>query len=117
VRGVALIVAVLALSASASGAGGSGLYGKVMRGPVTPVCVAERPCSRPAAGARLQFVRSGVVVGRVAAAPDGRYRVVLPAGRYLVRTGVRAGRIEPASVRVLAAHWLRRDFSIDTGIR
>jgi hypothetical protein len=119
-RGVAVILSVLALSASADGATGSGVYGRISRGPVTPVCVAERPCSVSAAGTTLEFVRSGVVVARVVTAKDGTYRARLDAGVYLVRSAQSAGigsRIDPTSVRVVAGRWAHQNFSIDTGIR
>jgi hypothetical protein len=119
-RGVAVILSVLALSVSAAGATGSGVYGKVSRGPVTPVCVAERPCSGLAARTMLEFVRQGVVAARIVTAKDGTYQVRLDAGVYLVRSGQSAGigrRLDPTSVRVVARRWARQNFSIDTGIR
>jgi hypothetical protein len=92
----------------------SGLYGTVMKGPITPVCVAEMPCSAPAAGAVLVFTR-GAVVDRVTVAADGSYRLRLPAGTYAVRAGGR--RLEPTLARVYTGRMARVDFSIDTGIR
>jgi hypothetical protein len=68
----------------------------------------------------LQFVRGGAVVAHVVTGEDGGYRIRLRAGGYTVRTSPvpRIGRgIEPATVRVAAGTWSRRDFSIDTGIR
>jgi hypothetical protein len=114
-------LAILAASlAFVTGAGAhpatlkSGLYGTVMRGPITPVCVAEQPCSAPAAGAVLVFTR-GAVIDRVTVASDGSYRLHLPAGMYVVRTGSK--RLEPTLARVFAGRMARLDFSIDTGIR
>jgi hypothetical protein len=92
----------------------SGLYGTVMRGPTTPVCVAGVPCSAPAAGAVLVFTR-GAVVGRITVASDGSYRLHLPAGLYTVRTSKQ--RLEPTVARVYVGRMARLDFSIDTGIR
>jgi hypothetical protein len=111
---------MLAVAAPAAATTGSGLYGKVMRGPVMPVCVAEKPCSGPAAGVRLEFLRNGVAVARAITARDGSYRVALRAGVYVVRTVIRPaiGRgLRPSSVHVLAHKWSRSNFSIDTGIR
>ena len=93
----------------------SGLYGVVTRGPITPVCAAEVPCTAPAAGAVLVFSRNGTDVARVTAAGDGSYRVHLPAAAYAVRTGHR--RLEPTTTRVYASRMRHVDFSIDTGIR
>jgi hypothetical protein len=116
---VALIFAVsLGLVPSAGGVTGSGLYGIVMRGPVTPVCVAEQPCSKPAAGVKLTFTRGGVAKA-VVTNQLGRYRLALAPGTYAVRTGAGSGigrGLEPVSVVVPAA-WKRQPFSIDTGIR
>src|SRR5690349_20250856 len=61
------------------------LTGIVMRGPITPVCVAEQPCSAPARGVTLVFTRNGAVVGRAVTTDTGRYRLRLPSGRYSVR--------------------------------
>jgi hypothetical protein len=85
-----------------------------------PVCVAEKPCSRPAAGVKLEFLRNGASVASAITAKDGTYRVALRAGVYVVRTGARPaiGRgLRPSNVRVLAHTWSRSNFSIDTGIR
>ena len=92
----------------------SGLYGTVVRGPITPVCVAGVPCSAPAAGAVLVFTR-GAVIDRVTVASDGSYRLHLPAGTYAVRSG--AKKLAPTLARVYAGRMARLDFSIDTGIR
>ena len=113
---VATLLAGLAVAAGARASTiGSGLFGVVTRGPITPVCVAGRPCSAPAGGAVLDFSRAGAVAARVTARADGSYRVRLAAGLYAVRAS--SGRLEPASVRVRAATMRRADFSIDTGIR
>ena len=92
----------------------SGLYGKITRGPITPVCVAEQPCTAPAAGSSVLFTRA---VGRVRVIvrADGSYRVRLAPGTYLVRS--LSGRIEPTTVRVSQHRMRHVDFSIDTGIR
>jgi hypothetical protein len=99
----------------------SGLRGLVTRGPITPVCVAEQPCSEPAPGVTLVFSRNGRVVGRTVTNGYGRYRVKLPAGLYAVRRPGAADSIgrglEPDHARVRAGRFMRVDFSIDTGIR
>jgi hypothetical protein len=109
-----LLAAALAAPA-ATAKTSTGLYGVVTRGPITPVCVAEMPCSAPAPGAVLVFVRGGQEVARVKAGTAGRYRVRLAAGSYTVRAVNRP--IDPKSVVVRQARMLRVDFSIDTGIR
>jgi hypothetical protein len=98
----------------------SGLHGVVERGPITPMCVAEAPCTEPAKNVTLIFSRNGHIVGRAVTDSAGRYRLRLPAGVYAVRrpgsTGIGRG-IEPDHARVYARRFVRVDFSIDTGIR
>jgi hypothetical protein len=98
----------------------SGLHGVVERGPITPMCVAEVPCTEPAKSVTLLFSRNGSILGRAVTDSAGRYRLRLPAGVYAVRrpgsTGIGRG-IEPDHARVYARRFVRVDFSIDTGIR
>jgi hypothetical protein len=113
-----LAAAALVASALAVGAQGattqSGLRGMVVRGPVTPVCVAEQPCYAPAAGAVLAFSRNGAVV-RTTVRSDGSYRVLLAPGLYTVRAVRRP--LDPPTALVRRGHIGRVDFRIDTGIR
>jgi hypothetical protein len=98
----------------------SGLRGVVMRGPISPMCVAEQPCTEPAKNVTLLFSRNGRIVGRALTDSAGRYRLRLPAGVYAVRrpapVGIGRG-LEPDHARVYAGRFVRVDFSIDTGIR
>jgi hypothetical protein len=115
-RYVGILAVTLALAAVASATTvRSGLYGTVTRGPIAPVCVAEEPCSEPAAGAVLVFWRNGTAVARTTVAADGSYRLHLAAGVYTVRASQK--RIEPVTARVIVGRMARLDFSIDTGIR
>jgi len=116
VRFLVVLAAALVLGGPASAATvSSGLYGTVERGPVTPVCVAQQPCSAPAVGAVLTFWRNSSMAGRTTVTSDGSYRVHLPSGFYTVRASQK--RIEPTTVRVIRGRMVRLDFSIDTGIR
>jgi hypothetical protein len=118
------MLAMLGLSVLApqgAAATSRGLYGVVMRGPTKPVCSSEESCTEPAAHVRLRFVRNGAAVSATTTDADGRYRIRLAQGLYLVRVaGSPAGRIgsriTPAKVRVRAV-WRHQDFDIDTGIR
>jgi hypothetical protein len=94
----------------------SGLYGEVTRGPITPVCIAEEPCSAPVPGALIVFSRSGRDVAQTRTAPNGTYRMALTPGTYSVRV-LRARPVDPGSARVQRGHFSHVDFSIDTGIR
>jgi hypothetical protein len=98
----------------------SGLYGVVTRGPITPVCVAEQPCSAPAKNVTLLFLRNDRVIGRVVSNAEGRYRLHLAAGLYTVRRPAAASvdrKLDPSHVRVYPRRFVRVEFSIDTGIR
>ena len=98
----------------------SGLHGLVVRGPISPMCVAEQPCTAPAKNVTLLFSRNGHIVGRTVTDSTGRYRLRLPAGLYAVRRTVpiTIGRgMEPDRARVYAGRFVRVDVSIDTGIR
>lgn len=122
-RVFALAVLVLVLPATAGGrlAPASGaLRGLVTRGPITPVCVAEAPCSEPAPNVTLVFLRNGRIAGRAVTDRGGVYRLRLPAGVYAVRRATATGldhKLEPNSARVFANRRVRVDFAIDTGIR
>jgi hypothetical protein len=94
----------------------SGLYGKVTRGPITPVCIAEQPCSAPVPGAMIVFSRAGHEVARTRTAANGAYRLTLTPGLYNVRV-LQTRPVDPASARVQQGHYRHIDFSIDTGIR
>src|SRR5205814_1920406 len=81
----------------------SGLHGVVMRGPISPMCVAEQPCTEPAGNVTLVFSRNGHIVGRAVTDNAGRYRLRLPVGVYAVRRpgAVAIGRgMEPDHARV-----------------
>src|SRR5438105_3879786 len=109
-------VALLAGGGAQASAVGSGLYGDVTRGPITPICVAEEPCSAPASGAVLVFSRSGQEFGRTRVHSDGSYRIALTPGTYVVRA-VSARPLDPARAWVSSGRFRHVDFSIDTGIR
>jgi hypothetical protein len=115
---LALVCAgVLAAGAARAQTARSGLHGTVSRGPVTPVCVAEQPCSEPVAGATLQFrSSSGRLVGHTVTRSDGSYRIALPPGLYAVKAA--SGRsLDPHTARVKPLRFRHVDFFIDTGIR
>jgi hypothetical protein len=106
--------AALAAPATAPATLRAGAFGDVTRGPTSPVCSAEQPCSEPAVGATLVFLRDGNQVARVVVGPTGTYRVRLAPGLYTVRAG---RRIEPATLRIRPGRMTRVDLAIDTGIR
>ena len=116
-----LVVSLLILLAGASGlsagaTSSAGLRGRVMIGPLTPVCTAEVPCYAPAKNVTLRFTRAGYVARVVTTSDTGRYRILLAPGTYAVRAS-RGRSIEPSRVTVQGGVLVGRDFSIDTGLR
>ncbi len=120
VTAVSLALVIVAGAGAQTSVVSSGLHGVVVRGPITPMCVAEEPCTEPANNVTLLFSRNGRIVGRAVTDSAGRYRLRLPAGVYAVRRppplGIGKG-IEPNHARVFTRRFVRVDFSIDTGIR
>ena len=118
---VALVAGVGAASPAATQTE-SGLTGKVLRGPTTPVCREDRPCYAPFKGT-LVFtqVTPGNAPVREQTAADGTYKVLLDPARYRVTTGARTrfgNLVKPAIVTVSKGAAMRRvNFIIDTGIR
>jgi hypothetical protein len=115
-RLLTILAAAAALAAPAAASAPSGLRGTVTRGPLTPVCSADQPCTGSAAGAVLRFRVAGRATRKTVVRSDGSYRIMLAPGLYAVTTA--SGRsIEPAVVRVVPGRVRRVDLSIDTGIR
>ena len=118
-----VLVAVPLLASCGSGSqqtshsGGSppsGLQGTVARGPITPTCSKNEPCTEPAGGVTLTFSKAGKVVAHVETGDDGSYEVRLAPGRYFV---LGPQPVRPQHVDVAATGFRRVDFSIDTKIR
>lgn len=117
----AALASVAACGAQSPGStSGSGLYGSVRVSPSSPVCLAGKACSKPAHGFKLVFSGGGRTVTAKTDA-QGRYRVRLAGGRYLVlAVGMpqlpKRG-LQPGAVTVPDARFARRDFVFDPGIR
>lgn len=109
---VLLAVAPLAVAAPAS----TGLRGTVTRGPITPVCQVDTPCSAPSKHTTLVFARNGQSKSVVTDA-DGRYSILLAAGTYALRIPSARFGFTPRTVVVRAGRMTTRNVSIDTGIR
>lgn len=124
-----VVVAFVAVLASSGALAGrmrveTGLTGKVLRGPTTPVCRANRPCYTPFQGT-LVFtpVTAGagpIVPVKTQTTAEGNYTVSLDPTRYRVTTGVRSrfrGVVRPSVVSVPKTGMKRVNFVVDTGIR
>lgn len=117
----AAVTLAVAAGASAQPVADTGLTGKVLRGPTTPVCRADKPCYAPFKGT-LVFtpINTSRVPVRVQTAQDGKYKVMLEPARYRVATGARArlgNLVQPAAVTVPRAGMRRVNFIVDNGIR
>ena len=106
-------------SAAGSGTATGGLQGRVMRGPITPVCYVNQPCEAPTPGVKLLFYRAGKLVATATTNAKGRYRIALKPGAYSVRMKRTAlGKaMTPSRTSVPRARFKRLDFHIDTGLR
>ena len=119
---VVFIVALLALLvevACAATTNPSGIRGTVIGSPTSPVCRVGVPCSAPAAGVAIVFVRNGVRVASTMTSKSGMYRVVLRPGTYVVRSPQKQvfSSLTPCIVRVQMGRFTVANFEIDTGIR
>lgn len=118
---IAVVSGLLLAIPTASAVPPSGLWGVVRRGPTTPVCISGRPCSAPAPNLTLLFSRGGVIAARATTNGQGAYRVRLRPATYTVavKEAVRPiGRgLKPGTAHVIASHYSRQDFMLDTGIR
>jgi len=118
----ALVAAFIALAVGSPGASAatqSGIRGTVIRSPTRPVCEEGVPCTAPAAGVVLVFVRNGVEVARSKTLPDGSFRVVLAPGTYVVHSLRKfpIGGTHPRTVTVRRGGFTVVRLTIDTGLR
>ena len=94
----------------------SGLYGVVTRGPTTPVCRVDAPCTAPYANATLIFSRPGLA-RRVTTNAKGAYRIALAPGRWSLRVNNAHFGAKPTTVWVPTGRYAKLNVSVDTGIR
>lgn len=104
---------------------GSGVRGEVHLGPQCPVEVAGEPCAdQPAAGVTVtvseqlpgESYAAGETVARATTGSDGRFRVAVPPGEYVVTADAGLS-CELMDVRVGAGDFATVDVPCDTGIR
>jgi Carboxypeptidase regulatory-like domain len=130
--GAALVIALTVSSLTACGAQSagpagdrSGVTGRVRLGPQCPVEREGDPCpDEPAADSWVTVATQqggdsyagGHVVARTTTDANGRYRVDLPPGRYVV-TAQAGMSCELAATRVTSGAFAKVDIPCDTGIR
>jgi hypothetical protein len=85
--GAAVLLLVVGCASSNSAAHGSGtVVGRVLSATSCPVERAGTPCPpRPVTGAAVVALRNGDVVASTHSGEGGRFRLALPAGRYVIR--------------------------------
>lgn len=110
--------AVLAAGCTSAGSS-SGITGTVLAGPACPgPARVGSPCPDRPAAVQLAFFRNGMQVATTTSAPDGRFRVDLPAGRYVIR-GAGGGLpvVREVTVDVPPDRSIDVAVSADTGMR
>ncbi len=119
---VAVALALVACGASAAAPIDSGIRGRVTVGPMCPVVQEGVPCpDRPLAATIRIRKPGGKVVATVRSGAEGRFRVRLAAGRYVLEpVSPNAGAppyAPPVAVRVRAHAFSRISITYDSGIR
>jgi hypothetical protein len=119
--GVACVAVALGCACGSSSAAkpDSGITGRVLLGPTCPVQRQGETCEQPYA-AKIQVVGAARhrLVTTFRSGSDGRFRVELAAGRYILRAA-KAGlpRLSPRAVTVRSGSLTRVTLVFDTGLR
>lgn len=120
----ALLAAVLTLAVAAcagsAGAAGSGIQGVVLLGPQCPVVQEGSPCpDKPFEGTVIVSTESGRLVTTARSGADGRFRVQVEPGTYVVTMADLEGInfAKPATVTVSSGRMAEVTLLVDTGIR
>jgi len=95
----------------------NGIYGHATKGPLTPVCRAGVPCYGPATSTRIGFKAPGRAVRWTRTDANGNFRIPLRAGRYVIKSRVGFGAVDPQAVRIPSGRFAHVDLRLDTGIR
>jgi hypothetical protein len=119
---LALLTGVAACGANAKAPGDSGIKGRVFIGPMCPVVQEGVPCPDAPFDASIRVRRaSGKFVATVRSGRDGRFRINLAPGRYVLEplspNGGAPPSATPVTVRVRAHEFTRVRITYDSGIR
>ena len=121
-RSVCFVLTLAAIAACAPPATvDSGIQGYVTAGPSCPVSRPGVPCPDLPYAATLSILAAGDrrLIASAASDASGFYKVLLPAGIYIIRPdspGI-LPRASEVSVEVRPHEFTRQDISYDTGIR
>jgi hypothetical protein len=119
--GLLVLVAACGTARPAGGAtGDSGIEGTVLLGPTCAVQTVEHPCpDRPLAADVVVSTSEGKEVTSVRSGPDGKFRVGLRPGAYVLTVSNPKGIqfAKPVSVTVPARGFVHVTVSVDSGIR
>lgn len=100
---------------------GSGIEGVVKIGPMCPVERLDSPCPDRPIRSVVTVARDGESVATTRSGKDGRFRLALPPGTYVVRAipdgGAPPPSGRPVTVEVTAGAFAHVDITLDSGIR
>jgi hypothetical protein len=98
----------------------SGISGLTVAGPQCPVQVAGQPCPPKPVSAHVAVQdAAGHELATFVSDAQGRYRVALPPGDYVLVSGGDSGLpfLKPVQVMVVAGRYVELQLMLDTGIR
>jgi hypothetical protein len=97
------------------------LEGRVLRGPIQPVCQIGQPCDDVPFSANFEVQQNGNRVATFRSAEDGSFAVRLKPGNYSVVPGEDAPLVQPSiqvkPVEVSPGGFTKVELHFDTGIR
>jgi hypothetical protein len=108
------------ISFPTEGSADSGIEGIVLLGPTCPVQTVEHPCpDRPLAADIVVSTSDGKEVASVRSGPDGKFRIGLRPGGYVLTVSKPKGIqfAKPLSVTVPPRGFVHVTVSVDSGIR
>ena len=110
--------AVLAAGCAAPARASSGITGTVLAGPACPgPARIGSPCPDRPVAVKLAFISDGGQVANATSASDGRFKIDLAPGRYVIRGTGGLPAVRQVTVDVRANTYIDVPISADTGIR